>query len=96
MVMMDSSEPVIGRVVYSKAGRDKGKILIVVGIIDENFVLVADGSLRPIERPKKKRMKHLKFTDITVDYIAEMVKKGDKPTNSELRNTIAELVEEIN
>jgi len=94
--MMDSSEPVIGRVVYSKAGRDKGKILIVVGIIDENFVLVADGSLRPIERPKKKRMKHLKFTDITVDYIAEMVKKGDKPTNSELRNTIAELVEEIN
>jgi ribosomal protein L14E/L6E/L27E len=95
MVIMDCSEPVIGRVVYSKAGRDKGKILIVVGIIDENFVLAADGSLRPIERPKKKRMKHLKFTDITVDYIAELVEKGDKPTNSELRNTIAELMEQI-
>ncbi len=79
---MESSEPVIGRVVYSKAGRDKGKILIVVGIIDENFVLAADGS-------------HLKFTDITVDYIAELVEKGDKPTNSELRNTIAELMEQI-
>ncbi|HEY8499236.1 MAG TPA: KOW domain-containing RNA-binding protein [Clostridia bacterium] len=93
---MDCSEPVIGRVVYSKAGRDKGKILVVVGIIDENFVLVADGSLRPIERPKKKRMKHLKFTDITVDYIAVLIKKGDKPTNTEIKNTIAELMEKIN
>ncbi|NLG87693.1 MAG: RNA-binding protein [Clostridiaceae bacterium] len=92
---MDCSEPVIGRVVYSKAGRDKGKMLIVVGVIDENFVLVADGGMRPIERPKKKRMKHLKFTDITVDYIAEVIKKGDKPTNTELKNTIAELIEQI-
>jgi len=92
---MDCSEPVIGRVVYSKAGRDKGKIFIVVGIIDENFVLVADGRLRPIERPKKKRIKHLKFTDITVNYIAELVKKGDKPINSELRSIIAEFIEEI-
>ncbi|HAA25410.1 MAG TPA: RNA-binding protein [Ruminiclostridium sp.] len=92
---MDCSEPVIGRVVYSKAGRDKGKILIVVGIIDDSFVLVADGDIRPIERPKKKRMKHLKFTDITVDYIAELINKGDKPTNSELKNTIAEFIEQI-
>jgi len=30
-----------------------------------------------------------------VDYIAELVEKGDKPTNSELRNTIAELMEQI-
>jgi len=95
MVAMDCSEPVIGRVVYSKAGRDKGKMLIVVGVIDENFVLVADGGMRPIERPKKKRMKHLKFTDITVDYIAEVIKKGDKPTNTELKKTIAELIEQI-
>jgi len=51
---MDWSNPVIGRVAYSKAGRDKGKLFIVIGIVDEDFVLVCDGDLRPVEKPKRK------------------------------------------
>ena len=48
-----------GRLVRSTAGRDGGRPFVVVAEIDEDFVLIADGSLRKIDRPKKKRRKHL-------------------------------------
>lgn len=51
----------IGKVVLSKAGRDKGRFFIIVGISDENHVYISDGGLRPLERPKKKKFRHLVF-----------------------------------
>lgn len=49
----------IGQIVKSKAGRDKGRIFIVCGILDEQNVLVCDGDLRKLGSPKKKKIKHL-------------------------------------
>ena len=48
-----------GRIVRSKAGRDGGRLFVILSEVDSDFVLVADGSLRKIDRPKKKRRKHL-------------------------------------
>ena len=57
-----------GYVVISKAGRDKGYFMAVVGIDEEkDLVIVADGKERPLERPKRKNPKHLQKTDYTVD-----------------------------
>ncbi|MBO6302684.1 MAG: KOW domain-containing RNA-binding protein [Ruminiclostridium sp.] len=50
-----------GTVVISRAGRDKGKALAVVGY-EGDFVLVADGKERPIAKPKKKNRMHLTAT----------------------------------
>ena len=47
-----------GRIVCSKAGRDKGYFMAVVGT-DGDFLLVCDGKERPLERPKKKNPRHL-------------------------------------
>ncbi|AGC69572.1 hypothetical protein Cst_c26220 [Thermoclostridium stercorarium subsp. stercorarium DSM 8532] len=88
---MDWSNPVIGRVAYSKAGRDKGKLFIVIGIVDEDFVLVCDGDLRPVEKPKKKRIKHLKYTDLVAENIAEILKSGRMPLNADIRKAIKEM-----
>jgi LSU ribosomal protein L14E len=44
----------LGRVVLSAAGRDKDRYFIIVDIVDDNYVLVADGRLRPESKPKKK------------------------------------------
>ena len=33
----------IGQVVYSIAGRDEGRVFIVLGIIDDNHVYISDG-----------------------------------------------------
>ena len=52
-------------VVISKAGRDKGYPLAVVGF-DGDRVLVADGRERPLARPKKKNPMHLAATKKTV------------------------------
>ena len=52
----------LGQLVVSLAGRDKGSVCAIVGIADEEgFVLIADGRTRKVERPKKKKLKHLKI-----------------------------------
>lgn len=55
----------IGSVVISKAGRDKGKFLVIKEI-DNNGVYVCDGKERPVERPKKKNPLHLAVTHFTL------------------------------
>ena len=52
-----------GMVVISRAGRDKGRLLAVVGY-EDGFVLTADGRERPLARPKKKNPKHLALTNM--------------------------------
>lgn len=49
-----------GDVVLSLAGRDKGRKLAVVDALDKDYVLVVDGDLRKIEKPKRKKIIHLK------------------------------------
>jgi len=51
-----------GIAAISRAGRDKGRVYVVLCELDADFVTVCDGRLRPLERPKKKRRKHLLST----------------------------------
>lgn len=88
---MIGSDPVIGRVVYSKAGRDKGKVFIIIGIVDEDFVLIADGDIRPAEKPKKKRIKHLKVTDRVAESIADKLAGRRRVQNADLKAAISEI-----
>lgn len=55
-----------GNVVISKAGRDKGYLLAVIGE-EKGNILVVDGKERPLERPKKKNPKHLQKTNFKID-----------------------------
>ena len=52
----------IGQIVCSKAGRDKGYFMVVVKEND-GVVFVCDGKERPLSRPKKKNPKHLALTN---------------------------------
>lgn len=45
-------------VVQSLAGRDKGKLLVVLAATDRT-ALVADGKERPLQKPKQKNRRHL-------------------------------------
>lgn len=51
-----------GTIVRSKAGRDKFRYFVVIEVIDESYCLIADGDLRKLEAPKKKKISHLAFT----------------------------------
>ena len=51
-----------GNVVFSKKGRDKGHMFVVLYTLDDDFVMVCDGDCRKVEKPKRKRRKHLSAT----------------------------------
>lgn len=48
-----------GRVVKSLQGRDAGRYFVVLQVLDEQHVLMADGLTRKLDHPKKKKIKHL-------------------------------------
>ena len=65
--MMERLTMIPGRVVLSTQGRDEGRYFIVLEVIDENYVLMADGLTRKIAHPKKKKVKHLRPKPIVVN-----------------------------
>ena len=71
-----------GSLVYSKAGRDKGKFLLVVKT-DGEYAYTADGELRTVQKPKKKKFKHLQKTNLIAEIKSE-------PENFEVRKILAE------
>lgn len=74
----------VGSVVYSKAGRDKGNYFMVLEILDDSYVNVVDGKIRKLDRPKRKKIKHLKNTNDVLEAIAVKVIKGTKIFDAEV------------
>lgn len=78
-----------GQVVYSKSGRDTGRKFLVTDIVDSSYVMISDGDLRKIEKPKKKKIKHLEITK-DVNTLGEKLKSGIRVSNSEVRRALAD------
>lgn len=78
----------IGRLVYSKSGRDANRAFIIIGTIDENYVYICDGDLRTVEKPKKKKIKHLNITNIYIDEIKNKLEKKDRVSNREIKKCL--------
>ena len=51
------------RFVLSLAGRGKGRVYAITEVVDENYVLCADGKTRKQTNPKRKKLKHLKLLE---------------------------------
>ena len=47
-----------GMLAKSKAGHDKGKVYVIYEM-DETYVYLVDGIIRGIEKPKRKKRKHV-------------------------------------
>lgn len=74
----------IGSVVYSRAGRDEGNFFMVYEIIDDSYVLIVDGDIRKLDKPKKKKIKHLKNTGEVLPVLAEKVLINAKIYDAEI------------
>ena len=74
--------------VVSKAGRDKGRLFYVIDA-DEQYVYLVDGKSRKLEKPKRKKRKHVEQVPRTESRIAEKIRNGEKVLNSELRKELA-------
>lgn len=47
-----------GMLARSKAGHDTGKVYVIIEV-DDTYVYLADGSIRTLKNPKKKKRKHV-------------------------------------
>ena len=84
-------EVLVGSVVRSLAGHDKGDYFIVLSMNGE-YAYVADGKLRKAESPKKKKLKHLQKSSKIAVELKEKLDSGDCVENFEVRKALAELV----
>ena len=74
--------------VYSRSGRDAGRYFAVVCHLEEGFVGVADGEIRKLANPKKKRLKHLMPKPVVLEGIAQKLENRQKVYDSEIRSAL--------
>ena len=78
----------VGRVVFSKAGRDAGHYFVVVEVLDEHYVAIANGCQRKVDKPKKKKIKHLVAKEEILEEISEKLFAKKRIFDSEVRNKL--------
>lgn len=65
----------IGQIVFSKCGHDKGKAYIIISKSDE-YLYLADGDIRTLEKTKKKKIKHVQVTQYVLTEIKDKLKSN--------------------
>ncbi len=82
-------ELIPGQLVFSRAGRDQGRYFLVYQVFDDGYVSLVDGSLRKVERPKRKKRKHLRGLDLVAN---ELTADAGTWTNSKVASAIETLL----
>ncbi|MDR1391816.1 MAG: RNA-binding protein [Clostridiales bacterium] len=77
----------IGDIVYSRAGRDKGRYYVVMWV-KENFIGICDGEIHKVDKIKKKKCKHVLLTGKTNEYIKEKIFLNKKIINAEIKKIV--------
>ena len=77
-------------VVSSTAGRDQGELFYVLET-DDQFMTLVNGRNRPVEKPKRKKRKHVEKVLRSETRVAGKLRSGDKVLNGELRRDLASL-----
>ena len=88
------SDFIIADVVVSTAGRDAGSLFYVIQA-DETYLSLANGKDRTLEKPKRKKRKHVNKVLRSETRVAQKLISGDKVLNSELRRDLAYLSREM-
>ena len=78
----------ISDVVVSTAGHDQGELFYVISS-DEQFLYLANGKDRTLDKPKRKKRKHVQKVLRSETRVAQKLTSGDKVLNSELRRDLA-------
>jgi len=87
------SENMLGRLVYSLNGRDKGRPFVIIRVVNERYVIVSDGDTRKIENPKMKNVKHLQYTKLKANEVIDYLNRGEVPDNHIIKRNIRQILE---
>lgn len=78
-----------GTLVINRAGRDAGEVMMVLEVLDEQYVLLVDGKRRKLAKPKKKKAMHLQKTKHVLSELVTEESIQDL-NDSKIRKAIAE------
>ena len=74
----------IGFLASSKAGHDKDKVYVIIKE-DTEYVWLADGKIKTVEKPKKKRKKHIQIIKYFYnEEIKTLLSEGKKVSDLEI------------
>ncbi len=74
-----------GMLAWSRAGHDKDKLYVIIKTEGE-YVYLSDGRLKPVERPKKKKCKHIQVRKAIPEELCGLTEETIK--NEEIRKVI--------
>ncbi|PTL38442.1 MAG: RNA-binding protein [Alkalicoccus sp.] len=83
------SIPRAGEFVRILDGRDKGQFACVIEVLDDRFVLLADGDKRKVDRPKKKNIQHIERSHVIASEVKNSIIETGRVTNAKLRFAIS-------
>lgn len=86
--MSIDSELSPGQVVKSRAGRDKGRIFLIYQVIDDENVYIVDGDVRKLDKPKKKKIKHLIVYNTVISELKDKLENNTKINNAYIRKLL--------
>ena len=78
----------VSDVVVSTAGRDQGRLYYVIST-DELFLMLVNGKDRTLDKPKRKKRRHVQKVLRSETRVAAKILSGDKVLNGELRRDLA-------
>ena len=84
----------ISDVVVSTAGRDRGQWFYVINE-EPQFLYLVNGKDRTLDKPKRKKRKHIQKVLRSDTNVAQRLLSGDKVLNSELRRDLAYFAREM-
>jgi len=79
----------VGQVVYSKGGHDKGQVFFILSVEGEYLFLV-DGKTRTLEKPKRKKKKHVQSTNFVNDKMATALLERDSILDAHIVKALKE------
>ncbi len=94
---MDASyKPKLGQIVKILRGRDAGQYAIIINIVDQRFVKIADGDKRKFDQPKMKNVIHLQPIEEISSEIVTSLQESGRVTNGKLRYALNKVTERLN
>lgn len=76
-----------GALCASLAGHDKGEFFVIIGETGE-YVSLANGDSRPLDRPKKKKKKHIQIIHDEEERKRKSLIENGRIRNEEIRSVI--------
>lgn len=81
----------VGQLVTSRAGRDRGRAYLVVEVLPESFVKVADGAGHRVAQAKRKNLRHLIVHRAVAAELAE-IGSGGRVADERVRQALQRLL----